>query len=336
MDFRPGIIPLRPLQLGDLFSAVFKAVRGNVAATVGLAALTSVIFLVPFTALGTWVASLDSTALIPSGDPTGEMPLGIGAVGTYLPSIASAFSAILLAGFLAYVIGQAVLGRKVSMGETWNGTKSRVPTLIGATLLVGLLTSILLVIGIGIPVGIGVAIVASGADLGGGSIALLVILALLWFVALVVVLVVFMTRLSFMTPAIVLERLGVGASLGRSWRLAGSPRTKALWRLVGLRLLTSIIVGIASSIVTTPLTLIMMFAMFAVADGGTLRDMYMLQTVMTGVIGILAGALTTPFTAGIDALLYVDTRIRKEGLDVTLMRAAEGTIPPPWPAASTT
>ena len=44
--------------------------------------------------------------------------------------------------------------------------------------------------------------------------------------------------------------------------------------------------------------------------------MYVWQAVITGVTGVVAGALTTPVTAGIDSLLYVDERIRREGLDV--------------------
>ena len=315
VDFRPGIIPLRPLQLGGLFRAVFKAIRGNVAATVGLAALTSAVALVPFTALGTWIASLDTTTLDESFGA--EAPLGPGAFASYLPSLASAISSIMLAGFLAYVIGQAVLGRKVTMGETWRGTKGRLLALIGATVLVSLAMGLVLTIGFGLPVGIGVYAAASGADLGGGAIAVLVVLALLWLLILSAALIVVMTRLSFATSAIVLERLPVLASLRRSWTLVGTPT-----------------VGAASSVVMVPLMIVMMIVMFALLDnGGTLGDVYMLQTVLTGVIGIIAGALTTPFTAGLDALLYVDARMRTEGLDVTLMRAAEGTIAPPWQAA---
>ena len=116
--------------------------------------------------------------------------------------------------------------------------------------------------------------------------------------------------------------------------LVGTPTRKPFWRIFGLRLLTAMLVGAASSVVMVPLMIVMMIVMFALLDnGGTLGDVYMLQTVLTGVIGIIAGALTTPFTAGLDALLYVDARMRTEGLDVTLMRAAEGTIAPPWQAA---
>ena len=220
----PGIIPLRPLQLGDLFGAVFKAIRGNVAATVGLAALTSAVALVPFTALGTWIASLDTTTL---DGPSALRPRWVGGVRELPPSLASAISSIMLAGFLAYVIGQAVLGAKVTMGETWRGTKGRLLALIGATVLVSLAMGLVLTIGFGLPVGIGVYAAASGADLGGGAIAVLVVLALLWLLILIAALIVVMTRLSFATSAIVLERLPVLASLRRSWTLVGTPTREA-------------------------------------------------------------------------------------------------------------
>ncbi len=36
----------------------------------------------------------------------------------------------------------------------------------------------------------------------------------------------------------------------------------------------------------------------------------------------LVGLLVTPFTAGVTALLYLDQRIRREGLDITMQQAA--------------
>ena len=59
-----------------------------------------------------------------------------------------------------------------------------------------------------------------------------------------------------------------------------------------------------------------------------------LQTVISGIAGLIVGALTTPFSAGVDALLYVDARIRREGLDVRLVQAAQGAAEPPWPLTS--
>src|SRR5690349_19658712 len=138
LEFRPGIIPLRPLTMGDLYGAVTKAIRGNVAATIGLAVLTSLACLVPTTALGAWVASQET--LSSESDSFGVY----GLLGTYLPGLGSVLSTIALTGFLAYVIGQAVIGRKVGIGETWDGTKRRLPAIAGAVV-VTFLGAVLLV-----------------------------------------------------------------------------------------------------------------------------------------------------------------------------------------------
>ena len=82
LEFRPGIIPLRPLTLGDIYGAVTKAIRGNVAATMGLALITSLICLVPTTALGAWLASMETTDFM-TGDG-GELGPG----RSYLPASA--------------------------------------------------------------------------------------------------------------------------------------------------------------------------------------------------------------------------------------------------------
>ncbi|QIM21535.1 hypothetical protein G7075_10995 [Phycicoccus sp. HDW14] len=69
----------------------------------------------------------------------------------------------------------------------------------------------------------------------------------------------------------------------------------------------------------------------AVGDGADGATPLVVQTVSTGIAGLITGALTTPFSAGVDALLYVDARIRSEGLDVRLIQATQGAAPPPWP-----
>ena len=142
VEFRPGIIPLRPLLIGDIYGAVLKAVRGNPAATIGLATLTTFLFLLPTTALGAWLASASSAPLEPgpSSGASDTLPagFGIGLLGLYLPTIGQAVSGILLAGFLAQVVGQAVLGRKVGLGETWRATRGRLLPMVGAVLLTGI------------------------------------------------------------------------------------------------------------------------------------------------------------------------------------------------------
>ncbi len=335
MEFRPGIIPLRPLQIGDLFGGVFKAVRGNPGATMGLAALTTFAFLLPTTALGAWLSGQSSLGLLDeSGAASDTVPdgFGIGILGTYLPTIGQSFSAILLAGFLAQVVGQAVLGRKVSMGEVWRATRGRVLAMVGAVLVTALAFVLVLLVTAGIPIGL----IVYSYEAGGDSVGLTVLLVFVAILATVVALILLATKWSFATPAIVLERAGVIGGLRRSWSLVGSPLRGPFWRIFGLRLLTAFIVGTAATLITVPITF-GLFVVIALASGdgsGAGSELLVLQTVTTGIAGLLTGALTTPFSAGVDALLYVDARIRTEGLDVRLIQATQGAAEPPWPTTT--
>ena len=314
LEFRPGIIPLRPLTLGDLYGAVTKAIRGNVAATIGLAVVTSLICLVPTTALGAWLASQEDLSV--DSETTGVY----GLVGTYLPSLGSLVSTVALTGFLTYVIGQAVLGRKVGIGETWDGTKRRLPAVAGAVVVSVVGALVVLAVLLGGPIAWLVALGRAEA----GPILLLVLAGLVS----VVVYLWLWTRFAFVTAVIVLEGRGVMSGFARSWRLTSGT---AFWRIFGIRLLTSILVGMAAYLITLPLTLAGLAIVFATGDEG---DLFMWQAVLGGVASLISGAITTPFSAGVDALMVVDQRIRREGLDVQLIHAAQQGGPAPWPSAA--
>ncbi|PKW27287.1 hypothetical protein [Phycicoccus duodecadis] len=335
LDHRPGIIPLRPLTIGDLYSATLKAIRGNPGATIGLAALTTFAFLLPTTALGAWLAGRSSFSFLPdsSSAASDTLPddLGLGILGAYLPAIGQTFSAILLAGFLAQVVAQAVLGRKVSMGQTWRATAGRVPAMVGAVLV----TLVALVLVVAVTLGIPVGVVAYAESAGGGSIGLYVLLFAVGGLLLLAAGIYLGTAWAFATPSIVIERLGVFGGLARSARLVGSPLKGPFWRIFGLRLLTAVVVGFASSVVTVPLTIIVFIVLVATLGEDPQGSTFLvLNTVLAGVAGLITGALTTPFSAGVDSLLYVDARIRDEGLDVQLIQAAQGAAPAPWPTPS--
>jgi hypothetical protein len=314
LEFRPGIIPLRPLALGDLYGAVTKAIRGNVAATIGLAVITSLVCLVPTTALGAWIASRETLSI--DSESSGLY----GAVGNYLPAIGSVVSSIALTGFLAYVIGQAVIGRKVGIGETWDGTKGRLLAIAGAVLLTIVGALLILAVFLGPPIAWLVAV--------GGVEAGPILLLMLGGLASVLLYLWLWTRFAFVTAVIVLEGRGVMSAFARSWQLtSGMP----FWRIFGIRLLTSVIVGFAANIITLPLTLAGVGLILALGDESRL---FMWQAVITGLATLISGAITTPFSAGVDALMAIDQRIRREGLDVQLIHAAQSGGPAPWPSAA--
>jgi hypothetical protein len=307
-------VPLRPLRLGDVFGGVLTAIRGNVGATIGLGFLTTAVFLVPLTALGAWLAAGEPLVLDSSAEGAEDVSV-TALVGSFLPSLGTSFSSVLLAGFLAFVIGQGVLGRRVSAGRTWEGTRPHLLKVVGATLLTAAALLVVLAVLFGLPVGLLVAGTGPGAGGEGLFVGLLLLLLLAGVVAVAVALWL-STRLAFTTPAIVLEGAGVVTALRRSWSLtSGTP----FWRILGIRLLAALVAGLVAQVLTFPVSILGTFVPLLLGDEARLL---LWQAVTLGVSGLLTGALTTPFTAGVDALLYVDQRFRREGLDVEVMRLA--------------
>jgi hypothetical protein len=116
-------------------------------------------------------------------------------------------------------------------------------------------------------------------------------------------------------PALVLERSGVGRSFGRSLDLL---KNTGWPRVLGVIALSYLVLQIVENVVTIP------FAAAGVAFS-FLNDAPELISMTTMVIsaagGVVALAVTTPFHAGVTAILYVDRRMRGEGLDIDLRRA---------------
>jgi hypothetical protein len=96
--------------------------------------------------------------------------------------------------------------------------------------------------------------------------------------------------------------------------------TRSFWRVFGITLLAGIIVAIAGGILQLPFTFL-----------GAVSGSGIVATVVLVIGAIAAGTVTRPITAGVTVLLYVDMRMRKEGLDLAL-RTASGTGQPGGPS----
>ncbi len=319
-EYRPGIVPLRPLLVSDILSGVTTAIRGNPAATLGLGLVTTLIFVVPAALLGAWLASWANGQFgdrLPDGLTGSGLTAGslFGALGSDLPQLASSAAVLLMTGFMAHVIGQGVIGRKTSLQQTWASTRSRLWSVVGSAVLLFLILVGTVALCLGAPVGILIASTSGSSDsgVGGGIFALVV-----GVVAMVVVVVVVSIRFGFAASAIVLEQLGPVAGLRRSWRLtSGQP----FWRILGIRLLVGLMAGIGGGILSLPITFGLRFALEGATDS---TNVIAVGTVFIAALAsIVVGTLTTPFSAGASTLLYIDQRIRREALDVQLVRAAQ-------------
>jgi hypothetical protein len=276
----------------------------------GLAAVTTIVFLVPLTALAAWMGSLSTPA---------DSEFGLGVVAGYVPMLGSWLSSILLTGFMAYVIGQGVRGRKVTPSETFTQTMRRIGALLLATLLV-VGASLVLLAGTGLVAVVGFSMVN---DSSGSAMAVAMLLGFVVVGVVLVLALALQTLFAFTTPVVVLEHRSALRAIARSWRLVGPPSRGGFWRIFGTRLLASIAASVIGQVIATPVTIIVIAVLGALVGNDFESVYFVAVAVLQGLVAILTGILTTPLVAGVDGLLYIDARIRKEALDVELMRAGQ-------------
>lgn len=322
---KPGIIPLRPLSVGEILDGSFTAMRWNpkailipsgiVAAVTGVM-LAAAMYLVGRDFLGNVSISQ------PNGPPSHAQASAMGAAAVAAFAVFGAYGIVsfignaILTGFLTGVIGQAALGRKETLASAWRSTRSRIGPVIAALLLAGLFVGLGWSVAIGLSVGIGVAL-GAGAHLAPAG----VLLGVACGIAATVFAVMVAIRWSLIIPVVVLERAGPVRSMGRSWRLVRG----SWWRVFGILLLTEFIVSVAATLLRAP---------FEFGGGGFpgtqgSGSVSVAGAILIGVGAIISSAVTAPLLAGAVVLLYTDLRMRREGMDIALQATAAGDGPQP-------
>ncbi|WP_248961765.1 DUF7544 domain-containing protein [Sphaerisporangium perillae] len=308
---RPGIIPLRPLGLGDILDGTIKLIRSNPKATLGLSAIAAAIGTLPL-AIGqaVYYRSIGGIMADPTAVQTGaDVPMDglIAQLGGALLSVVMQFFLVtVLTGMLTRVLGRAVFGGRITIGEAWRLTRSRLPALFGLALLTGLIALVPLAVAVGLIV----ALIAANA--GGGVIVAAILILALAYIAYALFIT---TRFALAAAAVVLERRGVVEALRRSWQLV----TGDFWRVFGILILTQVLASILGGILSVPVT----FVSLIVSFGG---QGSVAATVITAILftigGILSSMITYPIQAGVNGLLYTDRRMRAEAFDLVLQTAA--------------
>lgn len=300
---RVGVVPLRPLTVGELLDGAVSAIRFNPRVMIGLSAVVAAISqLIQVLLTYTAVQDLASTGVLGGGQSLGafdqaqQEALTSAAGGAFarvgVAGLVSALAMLLLTGVLTVVVAEAVLGRHVDAGRAWAQVRPVVWRLVGMTLLVGaaVVAAVALLALLTAAVGAGVLVLA------------LPLLAFFLYAGV---------RVSLASAAIVLERASVTGALARSWRLVHG----AWWRTFGVLVLAAIIAAVVGQIISLPFTLIA-----GTSPGSAAVTLGPL--LVTAVGSIVSATLTWPFTATVTVLLYVDRRMRREGLDLELARAA--------------
>lgn len=309
-ELKPGVVPLRPLGLGELLDGAVGIIRRYPQAALGLSAIVAVLstllsVLVLLTAFRPLI-KLDQAELAAGSSDAFAGAAAGAAIGGALSVSVSLLAGVVLAGALATVVGKAVLGEPITFSQAWNQIRPMLWRLIGIALLVLTIVYGTFVLGAAVAAGLVAAAGPAGPFLG-----IVVLLAAAAFSIYLYI------RLALAPCVLVLEKTGIRTALTRSGALVKGD----WWRTFGILVLTLVIGIFVSQIVQLP---------FAVAGSGSAGNLFnsdanllgLRSLVLSSIGGAIAAAVVSPFTAGVRALLYVDRRMRAEGLDVALAASA--------------
>lgn len=312
---KPGVIPLRPLSVGDILEGALATVRGHwrimLGVTLAIGLVTNAVDVVLKGLLQGAPSNLQAMVRNPATTPHDLADAYAHELGSSAVSVPVTLLGMLFAtALLTVVVSSAVLGRPTTAAGVWRDARPQLLRLTGLMLL--LLLVEVGILGVGIAPGV---LVAEAGSIGGG-----LALISLGGLAATGVLIWLSVRWSLAFPALMLERQGVLAAMRRSTKLVHG----AWGRVFGIRLIAGFLALIVALMVQMPLGYLAPYA-----EGHNLSDIMSGHAtlgwtglVIIGVGGALGAMITYPFTSAVTALLYMDQRIRREALDVELGRAA--------------
>ena len=144
---KPGIIPLRPLTIGDLFSGAFEAIRSNPKVlfgfTIVIMLLVSLIASVSILVSGLGYESVinaenDPQALQQTTENFANALL-LQMISNLVQWLSTFAGTSILTGLLAATVSQLTVGRKLTLSEAWAMTRKRLGSLIGSFALTALI-----------------------------------------------------------------------------------------------------------------------------------------------------------------------------------------------------
>lgn len=334
---QPGVIPLGPLKLGDVFNGAFatvgrywKQLFGMGAAVYGgTLVLVGIAVLIAYSAVR---ENLDHVfALHSSQDPATEdvVPL-LTAFGLIwlVALVALAIGTAMMYATVPTILQEAVLGRRIAFGEVWRRAWARVPSVIGTVLLMSLIAvvpGLLMMVAF-----IGLIVTAITMDSGAGTTVAITV-GILGTLATAPLAAWLWVKFSLAPSAVVFEGQGPVRALRRSSQLVRGD----WWRIFGITLLACGVAATASYIVQLPF---MVLGTFSGAIGGSglgddpspaavvfAMSGYMIAILLGQLLGQMIAATFPQLVTG---LLYVDRRIRTEDLAPVLAEAAS--VPPQY------
>lgn len=323
---KPGLIPLHPLSFGQLLGGAFQSIRYNPRATIVPALIVSVVqnALTVGLTYGIGLSTFDRVQRATNEADQAAIAAGgvaIGGAAFLAVLVVTVVATALLQGLITRVVADGVLGKRPTAGEALRAAARRFWPLIGFSAILTVIMLVLVLVLAATVVGLLVAFSSVADDIG---VVYAVLAAIPVAIALLVVYFFFTIKFAFAPSIIVLERGTVFASIARSWRIT----RRAFWRTLGLVALVTTMVSVAGQIVSLPFTIL----------GGAVTGLLfpnagsdVTSQLLTGLAGSSPALVVAVIVSGIGqiatvsalVLIYLDRRMRTEGLDLDLQRWVE-------------
>jgi len=317
---KPGLIPLRPLDLGTILGASFRVLRRNPKPTFGAALLIqgSVYLLLILVVAGVLFNAVSrvNSSTSQNTDQISAGATGLTIVASIIPALLAVIASAVLQGIIVLEVSRGAVGEKLTLRALWTKARGRIGALIGwASLLVLALTVVL--------GAIVVIIVLLVVGLGTGGIIAAVLIGVLAFFGLVVTFAWLSTKLALVPSVLMVERLSIRDSVARSWSLTRG----YFWRTFGITLLVAAIIGFVSQVASIPLSIVTQLATVLFdpqgQKGSGVTVLLLTVGVLAVVIAVVIQSITSVVQSATTGLIYLDLRMRKEGLDLELVRYVE-------------
>lgn len=343
---RPGIIPLQPLTFGTILGRSFSALRHNPKVLLGFAMVVQTIaYLVVTVAIsGIAFASFSRLDTVPTGTDewdavlTGSITL-TALAGLVLGLLAGAVGVLVQAVVISDVLHAAV-AEKMTLRMLWKRVRPVAWRLIGYTILLSLAIGVLVVVVGGLIVVLAAAVPAAAVVLG-----ILVVLAAipisLWLAV----------KLLLVPAVLIVEHTSLGTALARSWRLTRG----RFWVILGILVLVSLVFGAVAQIVSIPFSFLASALSAVIAPTGDPNATAIIGIVatlgLTQIVTLLIQSVAVIVQSTAAGLVYIDCRMRHEGLDLDLLEYVDRrdagasdlpdpyvvhigrAVPPRWPTA---
>jgi hypothetical protein len=315
---RPGIIPLHPLSFGVILGRSFSALRSNPRVLLGFALVVQTLAYVVVLAgvLGIAFASFSRLdTLRPGTDEFNAVLAGsiaITLIAGLVLGLAAGALGVIVQGIVVTEVAHAAVAEKLTLGALWRQVKPIVWRLLGYAFLV-------IVVVVAAIAAAATAMIALAAV--AGPVAILPVLLL--FLAAIPLTWWLMIKLLLVPAAIILEHATIGRAIARSWTLTRG----RFWPALGVIFLISMVFGFVAQAVSIPFSLLGSGLGSIIAPTGDPEPTAIIGVIAAGLLTQVATLLIQSVAVVVQstatAIIYIDCRMRREGLDLDLLAYVE-------------